>query len=164
MTHSGNDFPDAPKPTGRLLDARLHLLDRQLIDDAGEPVGIVDDLDLDGVAVGEDIARGTPAPRVSGILTGQVLGRRRSSRCEVGGPSGWVSALLIDPARRRLTDANSVQRPAESGADMTRVHRIHGDPDRHVRLVLRSLGRCAVRTLRAGGRSACALRRGVRHR
>ena len=76
MTHSGNDFPDAPKPAGRLLDARLHLLDRQLIDDAGEPVGIVDDLDLDGVAVGDDIARGTPAPRVSGILTGQVLATR----------------------------------------------------------------------------------------
>ena len=76
MTHAGNDFPDAPKPTGRLLDARLHLLDRQLIDDAGEPVGIVDDLDLDGVAVGGDIAPGTPAPRVSGILTGQVLATR----------------------------------------------------------------------------------------
>ena len=76
MTHSGNDFPDAPKPVGRQLDARLHLLDRQLIDDAGEPVGIVDDLDLDGVTVGDDIARGTPAPRVSGILTGQVLATR----------------------------------------------------------------------------------------
>ena len=76
MTHSGNDFPDAPNPAGRLLDARPHLLDRQLIDDAGEPVGIVDDLDLDGVAVGDDIARGTPAPRVSGILTGQVLATR----------------------------------------------------------------------------------------
>ena len=76
MTHSGNDFPDAPSPAGRLLDARLHLLDRQLIDDAGEPVGVVDDLDLDGIAVGDDIAPGTPAPRVSGILTGQVLATR----------------------------------------------------------------------------------------
>ena len=76
MTHSGNDFPDAPNPAGRLLDARLHLLDRQLIDDAGEPVGVVDDLDLDGIAVGDDIAPGTPAPRVSGILTGQVLATR----------------------------------------------------------------------------------------
>ena len=47
---------------------------------------------------------------------------------------------------------------------MMGVHRVHGDPDRHVRLVLRSLGWCAVRTRRAGGRSACALRRGVRHR
>jgi len=76
MTHSDNEFPDAPTPTGRLLDARLHLLDRQLLDDAGEPVGIVDDLDLDGIAVGAEIARGTPAPHIGSILTGQVLATR----------------------------------------------------------------------------------------
>jgi hypothetical protein len=76
MNKSDNQFPDAPKPTGRMLDARLHLLDRQLLDDSGEPVGIVDDLDLDGLEAGTDIARGTPAPRVSGILTGQVLATR----------------------------------------------------------------------------------------
>jgi len=76
MTHSDNDFPDAPKVTGRLLDARLHLLDRQLLDDSGEPVGIVDDLDLDGIAIGTDIARGTAAPHIAGILTGQVLATR----------------------------------------------------------------------------------------
>ena len=76
MNTSDNQFPDAPKPRGRMLDARLHLLDRQLLDDSGEPVGIVDDLDLDGVEAGVDIARGTPPPRVSGILTGQVLATR----------------------------------------------------------------------------------------
>jgi hypothetical protein len=76
MNKSDNQFPDAPKPRGRMLDARLHLLDRQLLDDSDEPVGIVDDLDLDGVEAGVDIARGTPAPRVSGILTGQVLATR----------------------------------------------------------------------------------------
>jgi hypothetical protein len=76
MTHSDNEFRDAPAPAGRLLDARLHLLDRQLLDDAGEPVGIVDDLDLDGVAVGTEIARGTPAPHIASILTGQVLATR----------------------------------------------------------------------------------------
>ena len=47
MTTSDNIFPDAPRPRGRLLDARLHLLDRQLLDDDGSrPVGIVDDLEL----------------------------------------------------------------------------------------------------------------------
>lgn len=76
MTHQQNDFPDAPPPTGRLLDARLHVLDRQLLDDRGEPIGIVDDLDLDGVSFGEDVGPGTPAPRVGGILTGQVLATR----------------------------------------------------------------------------------------
>ena len=76
MTRSDDDFPDAPKPTGRLLDARLHLLDRQLLDHSGEPVGIVDDLDLDGITVGADIARETSAPHITGILTGQVLATR----------------------------------------------------------------------------------------
>ena len=76
MTHSDDDFADAPKTTGRLLDARLHLLDRQLLDDSGEPVGIVDDLDIDGITAGADIARGTAAPRITGILTGQVLATR----------------------------------------------------------------------------------------
>jgi hypothetical protein len=76
MNDSDDQFPDAPKPTGRMLDARLHLLDRQLLDDSGKPVGIVDDLDLDGAEPGADIARGTPAPRVAGILTGQLLATR----------------------------------------------------------------------------------------
>jgi hypothetical protein len=35
MTSSANEFPDAPPPRARLLDARLHLLDRQL--SAGTP-------------------------------------------------------------------------------------------------------------------------------
>jgi sporulation protein YlmC with PRC-barrel domain len=57
-------LPDAPTPAGvRLLDARLHLLDRQLLDADGEPVGIVDDLEIDDGAT----------PRVTAILTGKVL-------------------------------------------------------------------------------------------
>ena len=76
MMNSDNRFIDAPGTPARLLDARLHLLDRQLLDESGEPVGIVDDLDLDGVEAGVDITRGTPAPRVSGVLTGQVLATR----------------------------------------------------------------------------------------
>lgn len=76
MTTSSNDFPDAPLSGGQLLDARLHLLDRQLLDDDGEPVGIVDDLDVDGLTVGADIDTGNPAPTVTGILTGQVLATR----------------------------------------------------------------------------------------
>lgn len=61
---------------GRTLDARLHLLDRQLVDHDGDPVGIVDDLELDGVQFDRTIPTGAPAPRVSGILSGQVLGTR----------------------------------------------------------------------------------------
>ena len=47
-----------------LLDARLHLLDRQIRDADGEPVGAVDDLELD--------LSGDP-PRVTAVLTGRAL-------------------------------------------------------------------------------------------
>ncbi|MGW0163495.1 PRC-barrel domain-containing protein [Mycobacterium sp. NPDC003323] len=60
------DLPDAPQPAGaRLLDARLHLLDRQILDAEGEPVGIVDDLEID--------EGGDAEPVITMILTGQVL-------------------------------------------------------------------------------------------
>ena len=75
MTSSGNDFPDAPRPSGRLIDTRLHLLDRQLFDADDAPVGIVDDLDID-IPTDVDIAASVPAPLVTGILTGQVLATR----------------------------------------------------------------------------------------
>ena len=58
------------------LDARLHLLDRQLLDDDDAPVGIVDDLELTNFDVDKDIPSGTPAPRVTGILSGQVVATR----------------------------------------------------------------------------------------
>jgi sporulation protein YlmC with PRC-barrel domain len=75
MTSSGNDLPDAPRPSGRLIDARLHLLDRQLFDADDAPVGTVDDLDVD-IPTDVDIAGSAPAPLVTGILTGQVLATR----------------------------------------------------------------------------------------
>jgi hypothetical protein len=58
---------------GHLLDARLHLLDRQLLDDDDDPAGIVDDLELSGVEVDKDISEGTQAPQVTGLLSGQVV-------------------------------------------------------------------------------------------
>jgi hypothetical protein len=58
------------------LDARLHLLDRQLLDDDDAPVGIVDDLELTDFSVDEDIPSGTQAPRVTGVLSGHVIGTR----------------------------------------------------------------------------------------
>jgi hypothetical protein len=58
---------------GELLDARLHLLDRQLLNDDDAPVGIVDDIVLDGVQMDEDIAEGADAPRATALLSGQVV-------------------------------------------------------------------------------------------
>ncbi|MCV7115074.1 hypothetical protein [Mycolicibacterium setense] len=57
----------------RIVDARLHLLDRQLLDDEGAPAGIVDDLEVDGVETDVDIDPGSPPPRVTAILSGQVM-------------------------------------------------------------------------------------------
>jgi hypothetical protein len=78
MTASGrSDQPLERKPwDGRILDARLHLLDRQLHDHDGEPIGAVDDIDLDGVPIGVDIQGGTPAPTVAALVTGNVWATR----------------------------------------------------------------------------------------
>lgn len=67
-----NELP-VKKIRGEPLDARLHLLDRQLLDDDGAPVGIVDDVELDGIGVDQDIPEGAEAPRVTAILSGQVV-------------------------------------------------------------------------------------------
>ncbi|MFL6088200.1 MAG: hypothetical protein ACJ74F_34565 [Mycobacterium sp.] len=69
------DLPNKPH-RGRLLDARLHLLDRQLLDDTDDPVGIVDDLEMTDLELDEDIPPGTEAPEVTGLLSGQVLATR----------------------------------------------------------------------------------------
>ena len=58
---------------GRLVDARLHLLDRQLLDAQGDPVGIVDDLELSGVEFGQDVVEGAQAPQVAALLSGRVV-------------------------------------------------------------------------------------------
>jgi hypothetical protein len=70
-----SDLPNMPHH-GRLLDARLHLLDRQLLDDNDDPVGIVDDLEVTDFEVDKDIPSGTEAPRVTGLLSGQVIATR----------------------------------------------------------------------------------------
>jgi hypothetical protein len=69
------DLPNKPH-RGRLLDARLHLLDRQLLDDNDDPVGIVDDLELTDFELEKDIAAGTDAPRVTDLLSGAVVATR----------------------------------------------------------------------------------------
>lgn len=64
-----------PEIAGRLLDARLHLLDRQVLDVEGVPVCTVDDLEVTGADVGADLDPSTPV-RVSALLSGPVLGTR----------------------------------------------------------------------------------------
>ncbi|WP_401000409.1 hypothetical protein [Agromyces sp. GXQ0307] len=70
--------PDAPAPetAGRVLDAQLHLLDRQLLDREGAPVSVVSDLELTGIEVGQPIEPGAPPPVVADLLVGIELGTR----------------------------------------------------------------------------------------
>ena len=92
---------DTTAPTGvRVVDARLHLLSRQVLDVDGEPVTTVDDLELVASAAAGDAAPARSAadgPRggvpgepaeVGAVLTGPVLvtrllgGRPPASRWE----------------------------------------------------------------------------------
>jgi hypothetical protein len=62
------------EPRERLVDARLHLLSRQVLDADGEPVRTVDDLELCGPDGGA--ARPGEEVRVSAILVGHTLATR----------------------------------------------------------------------------------------
>jgi hypothetical protein len=59
----------------RLIDARLHLLDRQILDCNLVPVATVDDLELSGIETGAALDPATP-PRIDAILTGSTLATR----------------------------------------------------------------------------------------
>lgn len=76
MTQHDHDLPAAPPQNGRILDARLHLLDRQLLNGDDDPVGIVDDLELAGIEEDQPIPPGTEPPIVTAILSGHVLATR----------------------------------------------------------------------------------------
>ena len=59
-------------PDGRAVDARLHLLDRQILDSDGVPVSTVDDVELSGPGLGEP-AGGSDPPRVVSIVVGTAV-------------------------------------------------------------------------------------------
>jgi hypothetical protein len=59
-----------------MYDARLHLLDRQVIDVHGVPLTAVDDLELTDVSDDPSLPPGTPAPEVTAIISGASLGTR----------------------------------------------------------------------------------------
>jgi hypothetical protein len=68
-------LPEPPRPAGRVLDARLHLLDRQVHDVDDAPVVAVDDLEVRGVD-GDDHPTGDQDAVVTALLSGPVLGAR----------------------------------------------------------------------------------------
>lgn len=76
MTDTPAPLEPVPHPAGRTLDAQLHLLDRQVLDHDGVPVTTVDDLELRGADLNTEIPAGAPAPVLTALLTGPVLGTR----------------------------------------------------------------------------------------
>ena len=105
---------DSP-PTGvRVVDVRLHLLSRQVLDVDGEPVTTVDDLELVAADAPEDGRRdavpGEPA-EVGAILTGPVLltrllgGRPPASRWE---PVPWSDVGHVGTAIELTVQADSL--------------------------------------------------------
>ncbi|KAE8764615.1 hypothetical protein [Georgenia thermotolerans] len=67
-------LPAPPRPAGRVLDARLHLLDRQVLDVDDVPVTTVDDLEVEGVERTRE--KEAERPHVTALVTGPVLGTR----------------------------------------------------------------------------------------
>jgi hypothetical protein len=78
----------APLYRGRVLDARLHLLDRQVLDSDGTPVTTLDDLEIDAPELEAGLSDSRVPPRVTALLSGNVLvtrvfgGRPPSSRLQ----------------------------------------------------------------------------------
>jgi hypothetical protein len=68
--------PDPSADDHPMYDARLHLLDRQVIDVHGIPLTAVDDLELSDLPEGPSIPAGTPAPEITAIVSGASLGTR----------------------------------------------------------------------------------------
>lgn len=69
-------LPRPPRTAGQTLDAQLHLLDRQVLDTDDVPVTTADDIELSGPEPEQPIPDGTPAPVITALLTGPVLGTR----------------------------------------------------------------------------------------
>ncbi|UUT36260.1 hypothetical protein [Microbacterium elymi] len=59
-------------PEGRGIDARLHLLDRQMLDRDQKPVSTVDDVELDGATIGQPVDHDQP-PTVTALLVGAAV-------------------------------------------------------------------------------------------
>lgn len=92
---------------GQLVDARLSLLDRQVVDVDGRPVGVLDDLELTDVA--SPLEPGTPPPEVTSLVHGPIVlerifgGRRPDAhllRIGWDAVANWVRRLSSLPRRR----------------------------------------------------------------
>jgi len=68
-------LPLPPQPHGRVIDAHLLLLDRQVLDPHDVPVTTVDDIELSHVPDATPLDPGDP-PVITNLLSGPVLATR----------------------------------------------------------------------------------------
>jgi hypothetical protein len=61
---------------GQVLDAQLHILDRQILDRKDVPVVTSDDIELSDIPIDEPIPAGTAAPVITNLLSGSALATR----------------------------------------------------------------------------------------
>jgi hypothetical protein len=69
-------YPSDPDSRRAMLDARLHLLDRQMLDVRTIPVSAVDDVELTDPSTDGPLPLDEPAPEVTNLVTGLSLGVR----------------------------------------------------------------------------------------
>lgn len=69
-------FQPAPAVNGIVVDAHLHLLDRQVLDSDEAPVMVVGDLELTDVELSRPIPKGTDPPLVTALFNGSTLATR----------------------------------------------------------------------------------------
>ncbi len=95
------ELPRAPEPAGgTLMDAHLSILDRQVLDVDGDPVGVVDDLELDDLT-DRVLAPGATPPAVRNLVHGPiVLNRIFGNRRPLGHIARvpWDTIATIDSA------------------------------------------------------------------
>ncbi len=70
------EFPNDPTPEHLLLEARLHLMDRQILDARTIPVSAVDDVEFSDPSGDGFLPLGEPAPVLTNLITGLSLGAR----------------------------------------------------------------------------------------
>ena len=75
MSGNRNVFPDPPAVSGRLLDAQLDLLDRQVLDPDALPVNTVDDIELSDPPESGRLDPADP-PQLTALLSGPVFATR----------------------------------------------------------------------------------------
>lgn len=106
-------LPRPEPPEGTLLDARLSLLDRQVVDVHGEPVGVVDDLELDDPGPGV-LEPGAEPPAVRCLVHGPIVlerifgGRRPDAHLL---RFGWDTVARVGSAVELAVPASDLPRP-----------------------------------------------------